>query len=85
MPSDKVENALHEHIRELEGSGMLTAYYLVAEFLDKDGTPSWMTLSHADQSITTSMGLIEWARTDVHRQAGRFLDFIYDDDEGDDD
>lgn len=59
--SDAVEKAIAETIAK-HGGGFIEGYSLTLSMLDDDGEPNVYSFSPENQRMTTTLGLIEWAR-----------------------
>lgn len=84
--TDKFQDALAEFVKDRYGNGMVTNYFVIAEFIDEDGDVAWLTKSPEHQSLATTLGLIEWVRLDLQLQSEIALrKLYYDEDEEDGD
>jgi hypothetical protein len=71
-----LDSAIAEHIRSIHGEGIVTGFYLVAEFIDTDGDECSFTKSPAGQTLTKTLGLLAFANADIKYQTDRYLDAI---------
>lgn len=71
---ESLDHAIAEHIRGIHGEGMLTGFYLVAEFIDTDGDECWFTKSPERQTLTRTLGLMAFAQADIEYQTVQYLD-----------
>jgi hypothetical protein len=76
-----LDSAIAEHIRGIHGEGMLTGFYLVAEFIDSDGDECWFTKSPERQTLTRTLGLMAFARADIEHQTVEYLKALAEDDD----
>jgi hypothetical protein len=67
------DNAVANHIRSIHGDGMLTGYYIVAEFIDADGDECWFTKSPERQTLNKTLGLMAFADADLKYQTQLYL------------
>lgn len=61
--ADSVSAALVEQ----EG-GFVNSFVLLAEVYDSEGEPRWVSSTANDQTIMTTLGLLEWGRWETRRQ-----------------
>lgn len=78
------DRALHEHVLDamnayLDGGGMVTAFHLIAEYIDTDGDESWMSAVADGQGQSRTLGLISWAQRIADHEAERYLESIEED------
>lgn len=59
-PNDALINALGAQI---DGGGIVTAFVVIAEYVDADGDVCLWADSMRDQRSNRSMGLLEWGLT----------------------
>lgn len=85
MATDPVADTLQSMIAG--SGGMLVGYYVMAEFIGDDGRRHWLADFPEEQTLSYSIGLVEWARLALRAEAQHNFDLIAameDDDEGDD-
>lgn len=73
----KIQRTIDEHVAE-EGGGFVTAWHLIAEYIDTEGEESWLYATADNQKAMTTIGLIEWARGVTRYEQHRYLDAIAD-------
>ncbi len=79
MNKDIVGDAINTYLADNYSHGAyLNKYFVVAEFINEDGEPSWFIKAPEGQDLGTTAGLITWADLDVKHQIGKYLDRIYD-------
>jgi hypothetical protein len=78
---------LAEQVRDLitqqlaaDGGGMVTGFYLAAEFVDGDGDRGWMYASPEGQGLSQTMGIIEFAKGVVRFEQQAYLVELTEDD-----
>lgn len=81
MAIDPVGNALQAMLSE--GGGMVVGYYVIAEFIGPDGRRHWLADFPEEQTLSYSIGLIEWARLALRAEAQANFDMIAAEDEDD--
>ena len=69
----RVSQALEEYLVE-NGGGMVTAFHIVADYIDADGQHSWIYATAADQRQLTTLGLIEWAKGVAQHDQRKYLE-----------
>lgn len=77
---ESVEKALGAWVSEKTG-GFVTSFYVIVEFVDRDGDDSWAYESAENQNTTKTMGLLEWAREVCKVEQRAHLDQIWPNDE----
>ena len=77
--SDQIHSALNDHLAD-EGGGMVTAFHLIAEYVDDQGEHCWMYTTAEDQRQSVTMGLIAYAQGVAQHEQQAYLDRISDDD-----
>lgn len=75
---DQIQGTLNDHLAE-DGGGIVTAYHVIAEYIDDDGEHGWLYVTPEDQRQCTTMGLIDWAHGVATYEQQRYLDQIAED------
>lgn len=70
-----ISAALYDHLAGDNG-GMVTGFHVIAEFIDSDGESRMLYEWAPGQRLTTTMGLLEWARGVAAYEQRRFLDDV---------
>lgn len=82
--AEQVRDLLTEALSAEGGGGMVTGFYLAAEFIDSDGDRGWMYASPDGQGFSQTMGIIEFARGVVRFEQHAYLVELADDDQDQD-
>ena len=85
MAADPIADTLQNML----GDGMLTGYYVVAEFMGANGKRHWLADYPEEQTLAHSIGLIEWAKLALSTEAVEYFQTLaalqeLDEEEGDD-
>lgn len=70
---ERIERAVHEHLADT-GGGMVTGWYFIADFIDADGKPSWIWAAPDEQTQSTTLGLLAWAKGVADYEQRRYLE-----------
>lgn len=65
--TERIGQLLHKWLAD-HGGGMPTTWYLVVEYVDADGEQRWTYDVSPGQRMTTTLGLVEWARGVAHAE-----------------
>ena len=82
MNETPIMDAIAEQLRIDGRPGMVTGYILLAEYVDDDGDPCWLTSHPEDQRLSTTIGQVEWLRIKLRKAANDY--FAMNDAEDDD-
>lgn len=66
MATDPIGDTLQNMLGD---KGMVTGYYVVAEFIGESGQRHWLADYPEEQTVAYSIGLIEWARLGLAAEA----------------
>lgn len=73
--NDLVADLLADHLSRA-GGGMVTAFHLVAEYVDGDGDEGWLYSTLSGQQQTRTLGLIHWSKGVAEYEQARYMDEI---------
>lgn len=74
--SETHEDPVGTALQSIIGNGMVTGYYVVGEFINEDGKRCWLADYPEGQSLSYSIGLIEWARLTLKAEAQNYFDVL---------
>lgn len=73
MSDTPIMDAIAEQLRSDGKPGMVTGYILLAEYVDDDGEPCWLTSHPEDQRLSTSIGQVEWLSIMLRKGADNYF------------
>lgn len=65
---------IEQALQNIVGTGMVTGYYLVGEFIGEDGKRYWLADYPEEQSLAHSVGLLEWGRLTIRAEVQDYFD-----------
>jgi hypothetical protein len=68
------DDPMGEALQRIVGKGMMTGYYVVGEFINEDGKRCWLADYPTEQSLSYSIGLLEWGRLTLKAEAQEYFD-----------